>query len=262
MPNDKLISSVVITYNEETNLKSCLESVRWVDEIVIVDSLSTDHTLDIAKQYTNRIYFNKFENDFSKLRNIGLDKVNGEWVLVLDSDEYLPKNAESIIKKLIMNDITDGFLFPRRNYINKNKYLKHGYFYPDYQLRLFRNNKQIRYSGFIHEQPRLHKSKIKKIDDVEIYHNYSHTKYNSFTSFYRFFPYIRIEAAIRAKKENNIILLLIATVKDIIKHFYGSFIKQTGYKDGYSGFRAAFMHSLYLGSISFYAALLIIRKAK
>ncbi len=260
MRRSKTISALIITFNEESNIERCLQSIKWVDDIVIVDSFSSDNTISVGKKYTNNIYFKKFESNFSLIRNFGIDKVKNEWILVLDADEYLSTFAETIIRKLISNNNADGYLFPRRNYVNKNIYLKHGYFYPDYQLRLFRNSKNIRYSGHIHEQPVIEQSMTKIINYVEIYHNCSHTKYDSFKSFCRFFPYIKIEAYTKAKNVNSSILLIIKGFMEIIKNFYKSFFILKGYMDGYLGFRAALLHSFYLGSISLYAAFIKIRK--
>lgn len=260
MRRSKKISALIITFNEESNLDRCLQSIKWVDDIVIVDSFSSDNTISVGKKYTNNIYSQKFESNFSLIRNYGIDKVKNEWIIVLDADEYFLNNAETIIRQLITNNDVDGYLFPRRNYINKNSYLKYGYFYPDYQLRLFKNNKKIRYYGHIHEQPVVEQARTKIINYLEIYHNFSHTKYDSITSFYRFFPYIRIEAHNKVKNINSSILLIVVGLIDVIKNFYKSFFKLKGYLDGYLGFRAALLHSFYLGSISFYAALIKIRK--
>lgn len=260
MLKSKKISAVIITFNEESNLDRCLQSIKWVDDIVIIDSFSSDNTISVGKKYTNNIYSKKFESNFSLIRNFGIDKVKNEWILVLDADEYFSNNAETIIRKLITNNNVDGYLFPRRNYVNKNSYLKHGYFYPDYQLRLFKNNKKIRYFGHIHEQPVVEQKMTKIINYLEIYHNCSHTKYDSISSFCRFFPYIKIEANNKAKNVNSSILLIIAGLMEVIKNFYKSFFKLKGYMDGYLGFRAALLHSFYLGSIPLYAAFIKIRK--
>lgn len=260
MRRSKKISALIITFNEELNIDRCLQSIKWVDEIVIVDSFSSDNTISVGKKYTHNIYSHKFDSNFSIIRNFGIDKVKNEWIIVLDADEFFSNNAELIIRQLISNNNVDGYLFPRRNYINKNNYLKYGYFYPDYQLRLFKNIKKIRYYGQIHEQPIVEQSMTKIINYLEIYHNCSHTKYDSITSFYRFFPYIRIEAYSKAKNVNSSILLIKVGLMDIIKNFYNSFFKLKGYLDGYLGFRAALLHSFYLGSISLYAALIKIRR--
>ncbi len=260
MLKNKSITAVVITHNEELNLKNCLESIKWVNEIIIVDSFSTDKTLLISKKYTNKIYSYKFSNDFSQTRNFALSKASGDWILVLDADESISKYSEFIIHKLVVDNIFDGYWFPRRNYINENKYLKHGYFYPDLQLRLFRNNKKIIYSGRIHEQPLIDKKRTKEVTEIEIFHNNSHTKYNSIFSFYRFVPYIKIEAKYKSMEKSSIVLSLFFAFTDIPNHSYKSFIILKGYKDGIYGLRAALLHSFYIASVSFYAIFLRLTK--
>lgn len=253
---NNFISAIVITYNEENNLKTCLDSIKWADEIIIVDSYSQDSTVQVAKQYTSKIYYKRFTNDFSEQRNFALQQVslNSNWVFVIDADEYLVDDSGRIIKKLTESTTIDGFYFPRRNYITATKYLMHGYFYPDYQLRLFKQNKQIKYKGLVHEQPIISNEHTRIINNMVIYHNCSHSKYDSFLSIYRFFPYIRIEGVYKTSGEKNVLLLFVKGCNNIISHFYKSYIKKEGYKDGYAGFRAAFLHGFYLGMVSFYAA--------
>ncbi|MBI3379365.1 glycosyltransferase family 2 protein [Candidatus Gottesmanbacteria bacterium] len=260
LKDNNSISAIIITHNEEINIEKCLKSISWVDEIIILDSYSTDETPEIAKKYTKNIYFHKFENNFSNLRNLAIKYAKGDWILTIDSDESLPRNAELIIRKLVLNSKTEGFWFPRRNYIDDKNYLKYGYFYPDFQLRLFKNHRQIKYSGIIHEQPLIDKEKTKTISNLEIYHNNTHTKYNSLFSFNRFYPYIKIEGKYKASHEKNVIFLIMNGFKEIVNNLHKSFIKCRGYKDGYIGFKAAFLHSLYLGTISFYAAFIRLKR--
>ena len=81
-----MLSVIILTKNEEERIKVCLESVKWVDEIIILDNGSTDSTLDIAKQYTNKIY--KFRDlDFATWRNKGKDIATQDWLLYIDPDE-------------------------------------------------------------------------------------------------------------------------------------------------------------------------------
>lgn len=250
------ITACIITYNEAENLKRCLNSIHWVDDLIIVDSFSTDGTFDIAKKYTNKAYQQKFNDDFSKQRNFALKSVKSDWILFLDADETLPNYAEEVFRILIRDSKKDGYLFPRRNYIGKDNYFRYGYFYPDYQLRLFRKNKNIKYDNKIHERPMVVSNKTKIISNIEIYHNDSHSKYDSFLSFPRFIPFIKIEGKIIFRSPQSCIKILLQGLFEPLKHFYRSFIKETGYKDGYNGFRAAVLYSMYSGSIYIYALLL------
>lgn len=84
-----MISAVVLAKNEEQNIEKCLESVRWCDEIIVVDDNSSDGTSEIAKKYKATIYQHALKNDFSAQRNFGLSKAKNEWVLFIDSDEVV-----------------------------------------------------------------------------------------------------------------------------------------------------------------------------
>jgi glycosyltransferase involved in cell wall biosynthesis len=84
-----MISAVILTKNEEQNIQKCLESVKWCDEIVIIDDESSDATVEIAKKYKAGIYVNPLNGDFSSQRNFGLTKTKYDWVLFVDSDEVV-----------------------------------------------------------------------------------------------------------------------------------------------------------------------------
>lgn len=250
-----LISAVIITYNEENNLNMCLKSINWIGELIVVDSYSTDKTVNIARQYTNKIFYKRFNNNFSTLRNFALNQVSStsKWILVIDADENLPVNSRQKIEQLIKYSKVEGFWLPRRNYINADTYLKYGLFYPDYQLRLFQNRSRIRYKDIIHEELTIEKNKTREINSLEIYHNFSHTKYDSFMSFRRFIPYIKIESEYIASTKKTNANLFFKGSFDIVNFFFQSFIRGKGYKDGYLGFRAAIVFSLYRGFVSFFA---------
>lgn len=138
------ISVIILTYNEELNLEKCLKSIiDWVDEIIVVDSKSTDKTLEIAKKYKARIFEHKFENQ-AKQFNWALDNldIKNDWILRLDADEeILPELWREISEILprVSNEIT-GFRIKRRVYF-MGRWIKHGGYYPTWILRLFRKNK-------------------------------------------------------------------------------------------------------------------------
>lgn len=138
------ISVIILTYNEEKNIKECLKSIYdWVEEIFIVDSYSTDKTLEIAKKYTDRIYQHPFEN-YAKQFNWALENlhIKTEWVMRLDADEYVtPELKNELIEKLpkISSEIS-GLYVKRRVYFLGN-WIKYGGCYPIWHLRIWRTNK-------------------------------------------------------------------------------------------------------------------------
>ncbi|MDP1689557.1 MAG: glycosyltransferase family 2 protein [bacterium] len=141
------ITSIILTYNEELNIVDCLKSISdWVGEIVIVDSFSTDKTVEIAAKYTNKIHQRKFINQAEQF-NWALDNVQikNDWILRLDADEVmLPETWEEIA--LYLNPIphtldpnVSGFYMKRRVYF-MNRWIKHGGYYPAWFLRLWRKD--------------------------------------------------------------------------------------------------------------------------
>jgi glycosyltransferase involved in cell wall biosynthesis len=134
------ISTLVLTYNEEIQIERCLRSViDLTDDIVVVDSFSTDSTVDICKRYNCRIYQNKFINHGKQI-NWALDTIEfkWDWILVLDSDEVIPdKLKEEIGVRVGNEDEYVGYFFKRRIYW-MNRWLRYGRMYPHYIIRLFR----------------------------------------------------------------------------------------------------------------------------
>lgn len=84
-----MISAVILAKNEEQNIEKCIQSVKWCDEIIIIDDNSSDGTLEIAKKYKTTIYHHPLNNDFSAQRNFGLSKARQEWILFVDADEVV-----------------------------------------------------------------------------------------------------------------------------------------------------------------------------
>ena len=141
MTNHPTIGVSLITYNEEDNIRACLESVKWADEIVVVDSFSTDRTLEIAREVTDRIHRRKWEG-INKQRQFALERATTDWVLCVDADERVtPELRDEILERFNQGDPDcDGFLIPRRTHF-LGRWIKHCGWYPDPKLRLFRREK-------------------------------------------------------------------------------------------------------------------------
>ncbi|MEN3038680.1 MAG: glycosyltransferase family 2 protein [Candidatus Kryptonium sp.] len=136
----KTLSVVIITGNEEKNIADCLESVKWADEIIIVDSESKDKTVEIARKYTDKIFVKKWEG-YAIQKQFAIEKATGDWILSLDADERVTQELRAEIEKTLENETEyDGFYIPRKNFF-LDKWIKSCGWYPDYQLRLFRRGK-------------------------------------------------------------------------------------------------------------------------
>jgi glycosyltransferase involved in cell wall biosynthesis len=168
----KKLSVVIITFNEEDRLEEALKSCKGIaDEIVVVDSFSTDKTCEIAARYDAKIYKQAFV-DYGSQKNVALDRAENEWILNLDADERVSDRLKKEIlefkqKKENRNDSdndVDGFLIKRKTFY-LGRWIKHSGWYPDRKLRLFRKSKS-RWHGRIHEALILEGNTIRMEGDI------------------------------------------------------------------------------------------------
>ncbi len=150
------VSCTVLCHNEEANLGDCLKSVAWCDELIIVDSYSTDRTIEIAKQFTPLVFQHHFEG-FAQQRLFSFSKTSHEWILYIDADERLSPDLQSELQQLFSQETidADGFEIPRLNFYFGSA-VRHGEIYPDYQLRLFRKSKFTMPLLAVHESVKVH----------------------------------------------------------------------------------------------------------
>ena len=156
----------MITKNEEKFLEKALNSVKdVVDEIIIVDTGSKDKTVEIAKKFTDNVFFKVFDSNFSSLRNYSISKATKDWILILDADEKISRKDLNKIRELIQNNENLGYAFIQRTYFNKpltrqwnfaqNDPYEESRHYPGWIYRgitrLFQNNKGIKFVYPVHE---------------------------------------------------------------------------------------------------------------
>ena len=132
------ISACVLTFNEERKIERCLRSIAWCDEIVILDSFSTDRTLELSRRFTDRVYQREWLGYVGQ-RNLIRDMASHPWILFLDSDE----EVSPVLRDEILAEVEKGsggyvgFEFPRQVYF-LGRWIRHGEWYPDVKLRLFK----------------------------------------------------------------------------------------------------------------------------
>ncbi len=144
------LSVVIITKNEEEDIGSCLESVKWADEIIVVDSSSDDGTVEICRRYGSKVFETKYEG-YAKKKNFAIEEATGEWVLSLDADERIsPELAEEIKEVLRGNGKDDGYLIPMKFYFFGH-WMRYGGLYPKHHLRLFKKEKGRFEERAVHE---------------------------------------------------------------------------------------------------------------
>jgi glycosyltransferase involved in cell wall biosynthesis len=149
-PEKISLSVAVITKDEEKNLPACLASVSFADDIVVVDSGSTDGTVGIARDFGCRVFVEDWKG-YGPQKNSALAKCRHPWVLVLDADERVPQNTrEEIMRTVGTAPEADAFRIKRRNFLH-GRWLKHSGYWPDRQIRLV-NKDRGSFQNVIHEK--------------------------------------------------------------------------------------------------------------
>lgn len=156
------ISVVIITFNEDERLEAALKSVAdLADEVVIVDSFSTDNTLKIAKKYTSHIFQRKWTN-FSDQKNFANSRTSYLWIFSLDADEMIsPELREEILQIKETEPDCSGFSMPRQSFY-LGKWIRHSGWYPNRKVRLFRKDRASWEGEYIHEKLAV-EGKIEKL---------------------------------------------------------------------------------------------------
>lgn len=148
------LSVAIITLNEEANIRSTLESIAWADEIVVVDSGSTDRTIAICREYTDKVVHQDWLG-FARQKNLAIERASGDWVLSLDADEPVePALAEEIRGLIAAPEALDGYRIPRKTFF-LGKQVRYGGWYPDRNLRLFRKGAGRFEERAVHEAIRV-----------------------------------------------------------------------------------------------------------
>jgi glycosyltransferase involved in cell wall biosynthesis len=148
------LSVFVIALDEAERIRACLESVAWADEIVVVDSGSSDKTVAIAREFTDRVLFHAWEG-YGAQKNFAVGLCSGDWVLSLDADERVSDALRAeIAATLAAGPAEVGFRIPRQNFF-QGAWVRHGGWYPDYQLRLFRRGQGRFTERAVHESARV-----------------------------------------------------------------------------------------------------------
>lgn len=240
------ISVILATFNEEKNIKACLESVHQLaDEIVIVDGSSTDKTVSIAKKYTSKIFVKDNPLMFHQNKQLAIEKATGDWILYLDADERMTSKLQKEILEATKDKQFNGFWVSRKNIIF-GKWIKHTGWWPDYVLRFFKKGKAFLPCKSVHEQPKL-SGKAGFLKKPLIHYNYQTIS-----------QFIFKLNNLYTENDKNVFLAEGKKIKwqDVIcspiSEFLKRFFKQEGYKDG--------LHGLVLSLLQAFSALVTFAK--
>jgi len=225
-----MISAVVHTFNEEKNIKRCLSSLQWVDEIILVDMGSTDQTCQVAKEYKVKIFHHEYIGFVEPARNFGISKATNDWILIVDADEEIPKTLADYLKKETKNPRGDFYRIARKNIIF-DKWIKHTGWWPDYQVRFFKKG-TVSWTEKIHGVPLT----IGEGIDVETYEDLSIVHYN-YPSIEKYLERLNRYTSITAKELflSNIQFSSRDLLEKPTKEFINRYFVWDGYKDGLHG---------------------------
>lgn len=228
------LSVIVITKNEAHNIRACLESVNWADEIIVVDSGSTDETVAIAREFTPHVYSHDWPG-FGAQKNRALDYATGDWVLSLDADERVTPALRAQLINAMEKADHDGYCLPRLSQFC-GKFIRHSGWYPDYVLRLFKKGRGRFSDDLVHESvilqghfgkltsPLMHYSYLTEVDVDRKVEQYSYA------------------AARQMYKKGKVAKSFDAPVRSAWA-FFRTYCLRMGFLDGIAGYRIACMNA-------------------
>lgn len=232
------ISAVVSAYNEEKNIGDCLESLKWADEIIVVDNTSGDKTVQIAKKYASKIFTRANNQMLNINKNFGFDKAKGEWIINLDADERVsPELKQEISKTLALKSNFNAYKIPRKN-ILFGKWIQHGIWWPDHQIRLFKKTKGKFDCLHVHEKLTI-AGEIGQLNNPLTHYNY-----RSISQFVRKMnDYTDNEAENFLKSGKQIHWY--DAIRMPANDFLANFFARGSYKDGLHGLVLSILQSFY-----------------
>ncbi len=232
------VSVYIITYNNERTIERCLRSVTWADEIVVVDSYSTDRTLEICRRYTDKIYQRRWTN-YREQYQFAADKTTNRWIMFVDADEEVsPELAREIQEEIAKNDGRwAGYIAHRRTYY-LGRWIKHGGWYPDYEIRLY-DRSRGKWEGGLH-------AKVKVDGEVKVLKNfYFHYTYKDISDQLRTIDRYSEVAASDMWKEGKRFSLFDLLLRPPFR-FFRDFILKRGFLDGFPGLIIAVLTMFYV----------------
>lgn len=233
------VSVVVITLNEEKRLRRCLESARWADEIIVVDSFSRDRTIEIARAYTDRVYQHEYPGSSRQVER-GIGYATGDWILILDADEVVTRElAEEIRTALARSSPPEGFFLCRRPWAF-GRMIEHGGWYPDYQIRLFRRDRYRVNHAEVHGGFSVD-GRTERLTGLVEHYTYD----TVFDYVARMNEYTSLEVANKLASRPDLNVGRVKIAGSALSHFWQMFVIRGGYRDGFHGFVLALLDATY-----------------
>lgn len=233
------ISCAIVVFNEERNIRECLETAKWMDEIVVVDAYSTDRTVEICKDYTNRISQRPWRG-FGEQKNSAISQATADWVFILDADERIGPDLRGEIEAVLTSKVQNGavaYYVPRRNFYY-GRWVRWAGCYPDYQLRLFRRG-----VGFLDDQEPHNQFVLRgKADYLKAPLDH-YTERSIDDHFRKFRNFTSLAAKERAKTKYSVSWADV-TIRPVLT-FYKYYISRKGFRDEMHGLLVSVFASMY-----------------
>ncbi len=222
------ITATVITLNEEHNIAAALESLSWADEIIVVDSHSADRTVEIAREFTDRVFVRPWPG-YSEQKNFAAEQAVNDWIFSLDADERVSKELASEIERLKETADPDAGAFEMsRKTFYLGRWIRHSGWHPDYKLRLY-DRKRARWRGdYVHETLEVDGKLMRLSGDL-----LHHTVRDASEHHLRMDRYTTLAAA-QAYSQGKRSSLLALMVSPVVV-FLRSYFLKAGFLDGVPG---------------------------
>ncbi|HNV87276.1 MAG TPA: glycosyltransferase family 2 protein [Candidatus Omnitrophota bacterium] len=232
------LSVVIIAKNEENRIEDCLASAAWASEIVVLDDMSTDRTVEIARKFTDKIFQREMDIE-GRQRNFAYSKATGEWILSLDADERISPELEKEIRGALSNDTKEfnAYAIPIRTYLGTHWIQGAGY-YPAHKDRLFRKG------TFKYEEARVHPRLFREGKCGRLNGDIIHYSWRNLSEF---LTKINRETTLEADKwiQDGRKVSLGNTLRKVVDRFFKNYFMKGGVKHGFYGFLMSLFHSYY-----------------
>lgn len=230
-----MISAIILAKNEEKNIRECLKTLRWCEEILVIDDYSNDGTVEIANKLEAKVFKHHLNNDFAQQRNFGLEKAKGEWALFIDADERISPELRREIKAEVKKNENYAFVFKRQDFFLE-KPLKYG---ETSKVRLLRMAKKDGYwERAVHEVWKT-KWKTKTLENPILH--YSHPSISQLISQINFHSSLHAKAL----REERIKFSLFRLIFNPLGKFFQNYFCYLGFLDGVAGLIMALMMSFH-----------------
>jgi glycosyltransferase involved in cell wall biosynthesis len=233
-----MISVTIITKNEESNIARCITSALWADEIIVIDAHSTDRTREIARSFGAKVIEREWEG-FALQKEFALLQASCEWVLSLDADEEVTAGLKSEILRIIGSDQRcDGFEIPRKSFF-LGTWIRHGGWYPGYQLRLFKKSKTRMNHRPVHEG---------FIVDGTIGRLNADLNHYTYTSLHQYIEKMNDYSSLDVvhKISKNTTIRWYNFLLNPLAAFFRMYLSLQGFRDGFHGFLLAWYSALHV----------------